>query len=381
MISTKENVKQSKHDKDPFIILLKKNIISYLTIPVNLNKNLKLYCFFSYHTLEILISILFWYCNSIGITALNKYLFDVAGFNLPLLVAFVHFSCVSIGLIVFFFFFPSYDEDSSLYNLISSATWSKLIPIGVLAALDVSLSNLSYAEVSISVITIVKSSSIVITYLLSVAMKLEKFSYRFFSAVTLTFLSICLTVNSMVVKRKIGVIYLFGAVLAGGCRWVLVHEQLQPVCAVALALPCFYIDVVQLTGFRSAKILVYNSSYIFVLIFFSSCLGFFLLISEYYIVMLTSSLTLTIAGVGKEVCTIFMSILLFNESISIKSFVGILASISCILFYTYLRSTSPDYTLLHSVDSGNLSSFEELRVSCSTEEKILVQPFNVVSTL
>ncbi|XP_053993614.1 solute carrier family 35 member C2-like isoform X4 [Hylaeus volcanicus] len=343
MISTKENVKQSKHDKDPFIILLKKNIISYLTIPVNLNKNLKLYCFFSYHTLEILISILFWYCNSIGITALNKYLFDVAGFNLPLLVAFVHFSCVSIGLIVFFFFFPSYDEDSSLYNLISSATWSKLIPIGVLAALDVSLSNLSYAEVSISVITIVKSSSIVITYLLSVAMKLEKFSYRFFSAVTLTFLSICLTVNSMVVKRKIGVIYLFGAVLAGGCRWVLVHEQLQ--------------------------------------IFFSSCLGFFLLISEYYIVMLTSSLTLTIAGVGKEVCTIFMSILLFNESISIKSFVGILASISCILFYTYLRSTSPDYTLLHSVDSGNLSSFEELRVSCSTEEKILVQPFNVVSTL
>ncbi|XP_053993615.1 solute carrier family 35 member C2-like isoform X5 [Hylaeus volcanicus] len=267
--------------------------------------------------------------------------------------------------------------------------------VGVLAALDVSLSNLSYAEVSISVITIVKSSSIVITYLLSVAMKLEKFSYRFFSAVTLTFLSICLTVNSMVVKRKIGVIYLFGAVLAGGCRWVLVHEQLQvkkysplqlmlltqPVCAVALALPCFYIDVVQLTGFRSAKILVYNSSYIFVLIFFSSCLGFFLLISEYYIVMLTSSLTLTIAGVGKEVCTIFMSILLFNESISIKSFVGILASISCILFYTYLRSTSPDYTLLHSVDSGNLSSFEELRVSCSTEEKILVQPFNVVSTL
>jgi hypothetical protein len=100
MISTKDNVKESKNEKDTFRILLRKNVFSYLTIPINLNNNPKLYCFFSYHTLEVLISILFWYFNSIGITALNKYLFDVAGFNLPLLVAFVNFSCVSIGLVL-----------------------------------------------------------------------------------------------------------------------------------------------------------------------------------------------------------------------------------------------------------------------------------------
>lgn len=98
----------------------------------------------------------------------------------------------------------------------------RLYQVSVLGATEIALSNLAYPEVSISVMTVtlildlqffeinygllqvIKSSLVVVTYLLSVFMKLEKFCWRLLGLVVFIFLSICITVPGMDVKRAIG---------------------------------------------------------------------------------------------------------------------------------------------------------------------------------
>lgn len=48
----------------------------------------------------VFLALLTWYCSSLGITALNKYLFDTLQFNYPLLVTFVHFTSVAAFLYI-----------------------------------------------------------------------------------------------------------------------------------------------------------------------------------------------------------------------------------------------------------------------------------------
>lgn len=337
----------------------------------------------------IVVSLLSWYCSSMGITALNKYLFDTLDFNYPLLVTFIHFSSVSIFLHLIFFLCPRCSGDISVSSLLSNISWRHIIPISVLGAVEIALSNLAYPEVSISVMTVIKSSLVVVTYLLSVCMGLEQFSGKLFGIVVFIFSSICLTVPGMDVKRVIGVWFLVGAVLAAGVRWVLVHEQLQirqyapmqlmfltqPFCALSLAGPASVRDVTRLLEHvRESGSMPPYLIQAMLLTSAAVVLAFLVVFAEYHLVRVTSSVSLTVAGVGKEAATILMSMVLFHERVDPKAAIGIVASIVGIISYSRLRYTSSVNLPSYTVSEDDERSIKDVRVTVPVTSKAACVP-------
>lgn len=296
------------------------------------------------HACVIGASVVSWYSASMIVTAINKYLFDVLEFHHPLLVTFIHLTFTSIFLHVGFPYTGVPDRSISVRNYLRF-----ILPIALLGSAEIALSNLAYTAVSLSVMTVIKSSAAVLTYLLSVLVGLEQLNYKLLAAVVAIVCSICLTVPGMEVRDSRGIVFLCVAVLATAVRWVIVHHQLQrhnystlqlllltqPLSALCLALPTF------ITELPHAAPAEYWGNFpvarIFVLVGVAIAFAFCVVFAEYRLVEHTSSASLTVAGVGKEILTILMSVALFGEVLTPRAAVGIACSILGILTYARLR--------------------------------------------
>eukprot|EP01071_Lankesteria_metandrocarpae_P006442 Lankesteria_metandrocarpae@DN4356_c0_g2_i2.p1 len=297
----------------------------------------------------VAVSISLWYASSMAITAANKVVFDNLGFDYPLLVTAVHFMCMSVLLRLCFLCLPCL---SSEMPQVSRDTYLRYIaPISLFTAADITLTNISYPMVSLSVMTVIKSAIVVVTYFFSILFGLEEFQWRLFGVISLIFGSISFTVPGMEIRNFAGVACLCGALLAGSLRWVIVHHQLQrhrlhPLQLMMLTLPLatiflapfvvwdFHALIIEWSriGFDVEKIYA-----IVVLVSAAVFLAFLLVYSEFNLVRKTSSVTLTVAGTGKEVATILMSMIGFSEVITWKTITGISFSIVGIMIYSRLR--------------------------------------------
>lgn len=299
------------------------------------------------HICHITGSILFWYTISLSLTAVNKYLFDILNLNFPVTVTFIHFAFVSLLLRIGFAYcmcFPNMPQ----IDLRGYVTF--IIPIGLLTATDIALTNISYTMVSISVITVMKSSICAVTYFLCILFGLETFSYMLTGIVLMIVVSISATVPSMEIHDYWGPALLAVAVLGASLRWVIVHHQLQrsnyrpmelmvltqPIATVFMAIPTVAIELPRLAG-QHAPIDVQKGVAALVLVLVSIIMALFLILIEYQIIRVTSSLAFTVAGVGKEIVTIFMSMIAFHEVIKPRPAFGIALSVAGIIVYAAVR--------------------------------------------
>ncbi|CBZ53478.1 putative solute carrier family protein [Neospora caninum Liverpool] len=237
--------------------------------------------------------------------------------------------------------------------------------MAVLAAADVALTNFSYHLIPISTLTLIKSSLVFFTYILSIAYGpeqmtplsppssgLERFRLGIFATMVVIMGSICVTVPKMEVKKFFGVAVAFGAVIVGALRWVLVHRAfkrypslsiiqllllMQPLASIALSpLVVFY----EIPAFLSSLADAFDPSKLFAAAVVTALgvgVAVAVVFSEFRLVGLTSSVSLCVAGVGKEVLTILMSVVIFGEVLSPVVLLGTLSSIAGILFYCWLR--------------------------------------------
>eukprot|EP01069_Polyplicarium_translucidae_P001446 Polyplicarium_translucidae@DN1664_c0_g1_i1.p1 len=332
---------------------------------------------------KVIYSVLFWYISSISITACNKYLFDSLDFAYPVLVTFIHFAFMSILLRMGFSslsFFPDLPFVEVGHYL------RFVLPIALCSAGEIALTNLSYTMVSISVITVLKSSLVVVTYLFAIVLGLEKFCLRLMGVVMFIVASISVTVPGMEIDNALGLVLLGVAVLCAACRWVFVHHQLQhdqylPVQLMLLTQPLATIFLAPFAVGVDMRRLILgppmetaNVHVAVILVTASIFLGFFLMLAEYNLVRVTSSVSLTVAGVGKEVATVTMSALAFSEQLPARTIAGIGCSIAGILLYSWLRlrALGPKESCHHQrpIGSAGLSlDIEEGRLSRSVQRE------------
>eukprot|EP00923_Selenidium_pygospionis_P010348 GHVN01017985.1.p1 GENE.GHVN01017985.1~~GHVN01017985.1.p1 ORF type:complete len:382 (+),score=44.04 GHVN01017985.1:254-1399(+) len=301
--------------------------------------------------MKVACSIALWYSVSITLTALNKVLFSTLNVQFPILITFTHFAFVSLLLRM------GVACSNSFYGLPTiqwGAFLKTILPIGFLTAVDIALTNIAYRMVSIAVITVMKSAICAVTYVICVAFGLEQFNLSLLAVVVGIIGSISLTVPAMEIESNWGIVVLVIAVISGALRWVIVHSQLhhthlsygavqlslltQPVATVFIAFPAVLIDVPKIGASDTTD--VQKATLALILIGVSVIFALSLIVTEYYIVRITSSLTLTVAGVGKEIFTILMSMIVFKEVIEFLPAVGIGLSIACIIIYTYLRRSA-----------------------------------------
>eukprot|EP00039_Didymoeca_costata_P008195 m.108960 g.108960 ORF g.108960 m.108960 type:complete len:405 (+) comp13988_c0_seq1:299-1513(+) len=297
---------------------------------------------------------LLWYVFSIGITFYNKWLFRWHGFHFPLTVTFVHMMITMGWAKVGRFYVARW------YNVKNaSISWNDMIykvyPAGAAAALDIGLSNVSLTTgLHLNIYTVCKSTVLVFTLLFSFMFGLQKPSVPIFVVIFLVVGGVILfQAKASVPVNAGGFVLVMLASMFGGLRWVLTQVLMKrqnlefsgTVDTLYHVAPCMALTLfpfaiaLESRGISQSEQLgadIWLTTVAIVL--FGACIAFCLTLSEFLLVSFAGSLTLSIAGIAKELLTVGLAACLVSgNSLTGINVLGLLVSIVGIAYYNYIK--------------------------------------------
>mmetsp|Transcript_1712 Transcript_1712/g.1819 ORF Transcript_1712/g.1819 Transcript_1712/m.1819 type:complete len:399 (+) Transcript_1712:90-1286(+) len=266
--------------------------------------------------------------------------------------------------------------------------WSYVFPIGFTQALEIGCSNLALKLLTVGFGTILKGGAPVFTFMWGMFFGLERFSLPTVGCLFTISLGIALaSIGEGQEFQLIGFCLQLFATALGGLRWAMTHKLLQedttgdkttvdrngcneqrpihqpmsPVTASLYTQPVTALCVLPFAlgiEFSSAyeddtsKLEIVQLLAIMTLI---ASLVFLLLMSEYWLIKMTSSLTLSVAGTLKETITIGGGIFFFAEHIYLLNVIGfVLCQIGIVMYacLRYERSTAKSYDTVSTTDAS-----------------------------
>jgi solute carrier family 35 protein C2 len=165
-----------------------------------------------------------WYSISITLTLFNKWFLTQwhgIGFKYPLLSTSVHMLMKFLLSRIWVLTTNDTPTDTNETYL-----WY-VIPIGMLTALDISLSNASLIFIPVSLYTAVKASVLMYAFGFSIWFKLEVFKWSTFASILATAVGLGVAVLSSKHISFFGVSLCLGASISAGLRWVLMQYLVQ----------------------------------------------------------------------------------------------------------------------------------------------------------
>nr|KAF6472496.1 solute carrier family 35 member C2 [Molossus molossus] len=318
--------------------------------------------------------VLLYYCFSIGITFYNKWL--TKSFHFPLFMTMLHlaviflFSALSRALV-----------QCSSHRARVVLSWTdylrRVAPTALATALDVGLSNWSFLYITVSLYTMTKSSAVLFILIFSLIFKLEELRAALVLVVLLIAGGLFMFTYKSTQFNMEGFALVLGASFIGGIRWTLTQILLQkaelgeegpaPAGWRRAGQARWLTRVTILQGSRipstpcstcsrscfsgSSLSSPYSKDTGLLLrvlgsLFLGGILAFGLGFSEFLLVSRTSSLTLSIAGIFKEVCTLLLAAHLLGDQISLLNWLGFALCLSGISLHVALKA-------LHSRGDGN----------------------------
>lgn len=307
--------------------------------------------------LKTLSFILVWYTFSTSLTLYNKNLLgdDLGKFPAPLLMNTVHFAMQALlsNAITWFW--------SQRFKPTVSMSWKdyflRVVPTALGTALDINLSNASLVFISVTFATMCKSASPIFLLLFAFAFRLESPSFKLSGIIFVISIGILFTVVKETEFEFWGFVFVMLAAVMSGFRWTMTQILLQkevyglkdpitlmsyvtPVMAVTTALLSLIMD--PWDEFKGSN--YFNSSSHIIrsclLMLFGGTLAFFMVLTEYILVSITSAVTVTIAGVVKEAVTILVAVLYFHDQFTWLKGVGlviIMVGVSLFNWYKYQK--------------------------------------------
>nr|KYP60863.1 Solute carrier family 35 member C2 [Cajanus cajan] len=322
--------------------------------------------------LKTLFLILMWYTFSLFLTLYNKSLLGdhMGKFPAPFLMNTIHFTMQAV-LSKFITWFWSHRFETNV-----CFSWRdyflRVVPTAFGTAMDVNLSNASLVFISITFATMCKSAAPIFLLLFAFAFRLEAPSVKLSGIILIISVGILLTVAKETEFDFWGFILVMLAAVMSGFRWCMTQILLQhrhtfmllfflllltkeayglknplvlmsyvtPVMAAATALLSLALD--PWDEFRENKYFdnpmhITRSCF---LMLFGGTLAFFMVLTEYVLVSVTSAVTVTIAGVVKEAVTILVAVLYFHDQFTwLKGFglLTIMVGVSLFNWYKYLK--------------------------------------------
>ncbi|XP_020293964.1 solute carrier family 35 member C2-like isoform X1 [Pseudomyrmex gracilis] len=296
----------------------------------------------------VLISIYF--ILSIGLTFYNPWLYNTYGFDFPLGVVVCH-------LVIKFIL-------SALIRCIrrccnvkrinlpwQSIIYSLMVP-GIASGVDIGLSNWALSLISISLVTMTKSTVIIFILGFSLLFKLEKKSWSLVGIVVMIAGGLVMFTYKSTQFGVLGFILCLLASFASGIRWTMTQLIMQrsklglhdPIDMMYYMQPWMLLPAVSVAlWFEGGK--MYNginatdwSDIGSILsttstVIAGAILAFSMEIMEFLVVTHTSSLTLSISGVFKEICTLTLAFALKGDQMTGLNFVGLLMCLGGIIIH------------------------------------------------
>ncbi|KAL1823534.1 hypothetical protein ACET3Z_010312 [Daucus carota] len=305
------------------------------------------------HILKTLFFILVWYTFSLLLTLYNKSLLgnDMGKFPAPLLMNTFHFGMQAVFARAITWIW------SSRFQTTVKMSWKdyfmRVVPTALGTALDINLSNASLVFVTVTFATMCKSASPIFLLLFAFAFRLESPSAKLFGIILVISVGILFTVAKETEFQLLGFIFVMIAAVMSGFRWTMTQILLQkevyglqnPLMLMSFIAPVMAVS----TGILSLIFepwsefgtnVYFNSSWHItrscLLLLLGGTLAFFMVLTEYILVSVTSAVTVTIAGVVKEVVTILVAVIYFHDEFTwMKGFGLIIIIIGVSLFNWY----------------------------------------------
>ncbi|KAI7908205.1 triose-phosphate transporter family-domain-containing protein [Cokeromyces recurvatus] len=208
----------------------------------------------------------------------------------------------------------------------------------------------------------IKSSTPIWTLLFSFLFGFEKPRLRLVAIITCIIFGVLLTIDGEPHINLQGFTLVLVAAISSGLRWnltqfllkdsnisnhgpLVIMYHLSPVMFItmlSLSLyieqPFFYHHDFTTDSIHTIKEIVISISIMSV----GGILAFLMTLSELYLIKGTNTVTLSVAGVGKEIFIIGLSVIIYGDVLTLKTYLGLFISIMGIIGYNYYKHQSKD---------------------------------------
>lgn len=318
---------------------------------------------------EILFYIVGWYTFSISISFYNKWMFDKSKLNFPFpiistsihqLILFI-LSSLLLGVI------PKYRPPTeSLFSMDLKLLLLSVIPCAIATSGDIGCGNMSLRYVSLSLYTMIKSSAIAFVLIFGVIFKLEKLSLDLCCIVFIMMFGVMMMVggstNTSATDKGdaaassfdlfLGSLLVLVSSCMSGLRWALTQLLLKtnpyisnPITTMFYLAPWMFITLLLIGSFTEGLLKFFQNdiwtNFGFLKTIIALCipgfLVFFMMIFELRLLQKSHVVTLSIAGIFKELLTILFSSFIFGDKLTVINVLGLIVTLLDILWYNYYR--------------------------------------------
>lgn len=246
----------------------------------------------------------------------------------------------------------------------------KIAPVGFASGIDIGFSNWGLELVQISLYTMTKSTTIIFILIFSILLKLERRSWSLASIVVLISGGLVMFTYKASKFDPLGFVFVLIASLSSGVRWSFAQLLMQrskmglhhPIDMIYHMQPWMMVAVIPFIGLFEGSALMANYHLLeesqfkdvylmFLRITIGAVLAFGMEVSEFLVLSKTSSLTLSVSGVLKEVCQLVLAVEMKGDQLSTLNILGLVLCLGGIVCHV-----SHKYSMMKSGDSAPSSS-------------------------
>lgn len=340
---------------------------------------------FWYVALNTAALIAFYYLTSIGLTFYQSWLMKELKF--PLTIVLSHFImkfCLAAGCRTAYTLHTGLQRVSLGWNLMIG----RVGMVAIVASLDIALSQWSFEYIDVALYTITKSTSIVFILMWAILLKLEQKHWSLVLIVLMISTGLTMFTYKSTDFVLIGFIMVLSASFLSGIRWTvsqLIMQRAQynlknPIDMVYHVQPMMIIALLPFAiGFESTRVATSVSLMRFAslssfiqtvcLVSVGGFIAFLMECAEFLLVSYTSGLTLSVAGIVKEIISLTLAVIFQSSDISVINMLGLVICMTGITLHVVRKAASVE-TRESSVER---SSRRGLRGSSGQKESLLSQ--------
>lgn len=324
--------------------------------------------------------ILLWYIFSLSISIYNKWMFssEHLDFNFPLFTTSLHmlvqFSLASLVLWLLPQFRPradalshpsdvytqeeqrQHDLDADEHKPLMTKLFylTRLGPCGIATGLDIGLGNMSLRFITLTFYTMCKSSSLAFVLLFAFLFHLEQPSAKLIIIIATMTVGVMMMVSGEVDFSPIGFFLVISAAFFSGFRWALTQILLlrnpatsNPFASIFFLAPVMFVTLIVIAIpvegpyalYKGLGALIDSKGALLgpLILLTPGAIAFCMTASEFALLQRTSVVTLSIAGIFKEVVTIVTAGRVFEDTMTPINLAGLVVTIGAIAGYNYFK--------------------------------------------
>lgn len=231
---------------------------------------------------------------------------------------------------------------------------TRLVPCGTATSLDIGLGNMSLKYISLTFLTMCKSSALAFVLLFAFIFRLETPSVKLIFVIAAMTLGVVMMVAGETAFDARGFALVIASAFFSGFRWGLTQILLlrhpatsNPFSTMLFLTPVMFVALIAIAlGIEGPNEIIAGIKALaeargqfngIVLLIFPGILAFCMIASEFALLKRSSVVTLSICGIFKEVVTISAAGVIFHDKLTPVNVSGLFVTIASIAAYNYMK--------------------------------------------